>query len=185
MSDSDLINVNLQCKLILINTVYDYVFVFTLFTPCPHYLHHNHDTPLSHTSPYSSRLPPPPLVLMSSILSHPFSSACSSSILCLLIRYFVLCVVSFLSLCFPFVIHPPLSISFCLFIFVLFVFIILDIASLTASVHAPSGSVPAQTQFPWQQILPQLQVIYPFPPPRRVVFHLHLNHMFIIVNHVC
>lgn len=91
------------------------------------------------------------------------------------------CLLSCLSLFFfvpplnyPSVIHPPTPFlfffffSFCLFYFC-FVFLLLfsDVASLTASVHAPSGPVPAQTQFPWQQILPQLQVIYPYPsaPP--------------------
>lgn len=34
----------------------------------------------------------------------------------------------------------------------------LAIASLTASVHTSSGPVPTQTQFPWQQIHPELQV---------------------------
>ena len=114
----------------------------------------------------------------SSILSHPFLAASPSSILCLLIHYFVFCLVS-LSFFHPSSITHPLFISLppflffffffvCLFYFC-FVFLLLfsDVASLTASVHAPSGPVPAQTQFPWQQILPQLQVIYPYPsaPP--------------------
>lgn len=37
-------------------------------------------------------------------------------------------------------------------------FFFLAIASLTASVHTSSGPVPTQTQFPWQQIHPELQV---------------------------
>lgn len=32
------------------------------------------------------------------------------------------------------------------------------VASLTASVHAPSGPVPTETQFPWKQIHQELQV---------------------------
>lgn len=99
-----------------------------MFTPCHHYLHHNHNSPLSHMSPYSSRpppLPPPPppfFVLMSSILSHPFLAGSPSSILCLLIHYFVLCCLSlFFLFNIPSVIHPPFSVSFCLFYFVCFV----------------------------------------------------------------
>ena len=81
----------------------------------------------------------------------------------------LLCCLPLFSLClsllppllnYPSVIHPP---PFFFFVcFILFVLLFLDVASLTASVHAPSGPVPAQTQFPWQQIQPQLQVIYPY-----------------------
>lgn len=63
----------------------------------------------------------------------------------------VCCLVCHYSFLFPFffpffICSPP-----CFFFF-------LAIASLTASVHTSSGPVPTQTQFPWQQIHPELQV---------------------------
>ncbi len=63
----------------------------------------------------------------SSILSHPFLAAYPSSILCLLIHYFVFCVVSlyfsllFPSLTYPSIIQPP---PFCFFLFYFVCFVI-------------------------------------------------------------
>lgn len=63
----------------------------------------------------------------------------------------VCCLVCHYSFLFPFffsffICFPPCFLFF------------LAIASLTASVHTSSGPVPTQTQFPWQQIHPELQV---------------------------
>lgn len=56
------------------------------------------------------------------------------------------------------IIHFFISIFFFLYLFPALFLFFLAIASLTASVHTSSGPVPTQTQFPWQQIHPELQV---------------------------
>lgn len=54
--------------------------------------------------------------------------------------------------------HPPLLPSLPPSFFLLFLLFFSIVASLTASVHAPSGPVPTETQFPWKQIHQELQV---------------------------